>query len=528
MESYSRCYPGLVRLHILRELEQGLEMAHAATTHSSGAEGNSIHSFIQERIGDGGYRWSQRMSVISSSTKQKDDVLSVRRAVFGLLNDQQSVANLWLQSSKTLRASGRFDSALNSLRKAQLFAVDSEEALLEQCHILRGNGNVRKALLLLEPDEALLNDLKVRANQSPKQPVDFQAMGVVPQQLASRLHLSTQWMVEHKLAHGREILDRLKVILYLNKDWETALFYFAKYNDELFESKLKDLVKRGAAPTDDDKAMYQFAVTALEFYGKAIRIGNEFLMQSMPQFLSVYFSFMALTGPATPSSSSTRGGGGAGAGSMVAQAQKTMGSRASRYAQDISACKWYTCTPQIASRIGHSNPEAIKTVKLLLLKILVDFPEQAIWHVCSLLHSLNSERRATGKVLIREAAVELERRKRHASSTMLQESIVMFSSLVDLAQAQTKDKRIRWSIGADLELRNFLVPSQAALSIAFPENTDGLDNWSYFPSDQARIASFDSVVEVMMTKAKPKKIALTTTTGVTVRFLLKQVLCCFR
>jgi serine/threonine-protein kinase ATR len=521
MESYSRCYPGLVRLHILRELEQGMEMSCAAASRL-GSETSNSHSFVADYIGDDGFRWSQRISVISSSTKQRDEVLSIRRAIFGLLRDHTSVANLWLQSSESLRLAGRFDSALNSLRKAESFGLDAEVALLEHSRILKGNGNVRKALLLLEPDETLMNELKIRATQTPKHPMDLSAIGLEPQQLATRLHLSTQWMVEHKLAYGREILDRLKVIVYLNKDWETALFYFAKYNDELFESKLKELLKRGTSPSDDDKAMYQFAVTALEYYGKAIKAGNEFLMQSMPQFLSVFFSFMGLVGsPSQPPQVGSRGGGPVS--SMLALAQRTMGSRTARYAQDIPACKWYTCTPQIASRIGHQNAEAIKTVKLLLRNILIDFPEQGIWHVCSLLHSLNSERRAAGKVLIREAAVELERLKRHASSTMLQESIVMFSSLVDLAQAQTKDRRIRWSIGADLELRNFLVPSQAALSIAFPENSENPASWTYFPFAQTRIASFDNIVEVMMTKAKPKKIALTTTTGATVRFLLKQV-----
>ena len=285
--------------------------------------------------------------------------------------------------------------------------------------------------------------------------------------LANRLLLATRWMAESKLAHGREILDRFKVVLMLRRDWEDALFYLAKYNDDLFEAKYKAMKQRGQLPGEEDKAMLHLAVSAMDNYGRCMKVGSKYIMQAAPKFLSVFFNVMSLRGEAS---------------GIVALAQRAMNTRAGKFMTEVSPCLWYTCMPQLVSRVGHPSPDALRFVKGVLHAILVSYPEQGVWHVSSLLHSLNKERAAVGRALVRDAVVVLEKKRKYQSSVMLQESVLLFSNLVELAQSQPKDRRIRWSIGTECELTNFMVPSQAALSIVFP-STEGIGHEAYFPSD---------------------------------------------
>lgn len=110
---------------------------------------------------------------------------------------------------------------------------------------------------------------------------------------------------------------------------------------------------------------------------------------------------------------------------------------------------------------------------------------------------------------------------------MLQKSVDFFHELVLLAELQPHDRRIRMPGGLKGDFSAFLVPTQAALTIRYPPPTSSslvtsATSAEYFPSDQMFIKGFNSSVEVMQTKAKPKKIVLLTTSGLQLKFLVKQ------
>ena len=485
MESYSRCYSGLVQLHVLQELEQGYEL------HNKNKNKNDscAEDIIQQT-----YEWDRRLTMLSPSFKQRSKVLSARRSILSILHLRGLVANNWLSSCQALRQmNGRLDTAMISLRHAEVNGLPAEDVLLEECQLIKDSGDIRKALMLLEPDSHLLERLITLSNSHTKKKPALPFLSEADAKIiAGRLLLATRWMVESKLAHGREIMDRYKVVLYLQKDWEDALFYLAKYFDELFESKFKELKQKNQTPSDEDKSLLQFAVQAVEYYGKCIHVGTNYIMQTVPKFLSVYFTLMAV--PSGHRGSSHRSGQDPG-NTLLGQAQKALSQRAKRYMSDIPAYKWYTCMPQIVSRVGHRSPDAISLVKGILHNILVAFPEQGIWHLSPLLHSMNQERATIGRSVLKTAIQSLEKQKKYESSSMLQQSILLFSNLVELAQNQPKDRRIRWSIGTECQLTSFLVPSRSALSIAFP-SPDTINDESgvspYFPSDEVRNVLYKS------------------------------------
>lgn len=167
----------------------------------------------------------------------------------------------------------------------------------------------------------------------------------------------------------------------------------------------------------------------------------------------------------------------------------------------------------------------------------------------SLIHSLHKSKQKIARDVLQKASSLLlqgnngensnipspSRNRRNATSNgnawakgaaqMLQRSVDFFRELVLLAELQPRDRRIRMPAGLVGDFSAFLVPTQAALTISYPPPSvmsSASSEGDYFPTDQRFIASFNSMVEVMATKAKPKKIGLTTTCGQKPKFLLKQ------
>jgi hypothetical protein len=214
MESYSRCYPALIHLHILSELEQGCSFI--------------TDSHIDQDIME---LWDHRIAVVSPSFKERAKILSVRRAILASVQNLSGVGKYWLDASKLLRQKGRYDSSMIALRLSEVNGLRTNEILIEECHILKETGKLREALLLLEPDSIILSKIKQFSSQ-PKRATAVELSGYSIEEaaaLAHRLLLATSWMQENRLCYGREILERYHAVLCLNKNWETGLFHLARF-----------------------------------------------------------------------------------------------------------------------------------------------------------------------------------------------------------------------------------------------------------------------------------------------------------
>ena len=214
MESYSRCYPALIHLHLLSELEQG---------YSSFKDGHADQNLMQV--------WDHRIAVVSPSFKERAKILSVRRAILATAQNTNGVGKYWLDTSKLLRQNSRYDSSMIALRLSEVNGLRTNEVLIEECHILKETGKLREALLLLEPNSSILNKIKQFSSQ-PRRATAAELTDFSPDEAASlahRLLLATSWMQENRLCHGREILERYLAVLCLNKNWEIGLFHLARY-----------------------------------------------------------------------------------------------------------------------------------------------------------------------------------------------------------------------------------------------------------------------------------------------------------
>jgi serine/threonine-protein kinase ATR len=50
-----------------------------------------------------------------------------------------------------------------------------------------------------------------------------------------------------------------------------------------------------------------------------------------------------------------------------------------KIAKKVAAYEWYTCYPQIISRICHRQPDVYALLEEITLQVLVTYPQQAMW-----------------------------------------------------------------------------------------------------------------------------------------------------
>jgi serine/threonine-protein kinase ATR len=426
--------------------------------------------------------------------------------------------------------------------------------------LLKAEGEINQALKLLEPVELNPYELaeQFKAIKDDKHSSNVSTVPINPgfkeilmdehqrNQFAQKLHLATQLMVESRQKHGRIIIERYNLVLSIQKHNEAVRYELGRYFESLYsdikEKKINEEfqirgsnsnqvssnpntvsslgLSSGSSYSFDDSSSYLHF--ALRSYILSLKNHNlNMITQALPRMLTLWFSFTSLRDDSANSSNRKSSSGL----SPLVKVQREVNTLIAAGAVKISAYTWFHCMPQLVSRIGHNNPGTVEIIQSILLRILVEYPKQGVWHIAGLLHSLNDERVEVGRQLVKQACEGLVQSERKGEAEMLRQASRLFEELDKLASFQTKEKRIRYSLGEGISLTHFLVPSQQTLlnlPVPVDQGQETKESLLYYQSNHHYIQNFHDIVEVAASKARPKIIQLTTTAGKTVKFLLKQ------
>ena len=177
--------------------------------------------------------------------------------------------------------------------------------------------------------------------------------------------------------------------------------------------------------------------------------------------------------------------------------------------KQIPASSFYTAMPQLISRITHADKDTANIVKSILRRVLYKYPAQAMWPLAWLRHSRQSERRAIGDEIFREAERLLLESPNPRLHVLLVSSKSLFLHLQRLAQYEARDRSCgeinvkAWKGEADLS--EFIPPVQAALSASLSCGDSGLAR-DLFPRHVPRMRMFSPKVQILGSKARPKRL----------------------
>lgn len=73
------------------------------------------------------------------------------------------------------------------------------------------------------------------------------------------------------------------------------------------------------------------------------------------------------------------------------------------YLEQLPSYVWYTCYPQLVSRICHASKEVTELLQLVLTKVLVEHPHQAMWVLVAVLKSSKDSRQQRAHAVLNKA-----------------------------------------------------------------------------------------------------------------------------
>lgn len=580
MESYGRAYPYLCRLHTLSELETGLELFQIVHQPQNPSNLNSQIEEAAERFLVSEC-WEQRLNLMSNSMETRGHLLAIRRAIFNSCSLPKSLSKNWLQYSNCLLQFNRFDTARMALKQAEQYNLDKDLVLLQECKILFEQGNISQALMILEPTEidllAINNQLKLKRKSSSNNMAYYLSTEEKKRLLSERIYLSTKYMVQSQQNQGAGILDRFSTVIALNNNWSTAYYEFGKYYEFLYYDALnKESNQNGhstgplnstnsssssngsnpmlasslflqstvASSTSNilpsnmepgSKLSYILLEKVIEKFGKCLQTADyyneqELIIQVLPRLLTLWLTFTSL------SENKSENANPKGSISPLQFAQRKVNDMMSAFANELAPHIWYLAFPQIVSRVLHRDSDSVGILEHILQRLLSAYPKQGIWHIASLIYSNNSDRKKIAKKILQSTYREMNKND-PKNAQMLYDSQTMFHNLITLASHICKERKVIWKfMEKKYDPTSFIIPNQRVLTQCKPNLLNSVLNRPSSMIDQLRststmvltdteylyIDSFHQVVEVAASKAKPKTVTITTTSGTQVKFLCKQ------
>lgn len=308
MDSYARAYPFVVKLHLLKELEDfhGLLVG---------------HSFLEKRfhLGDPEFfkvieNWDNRLRFTQPSLWAREPLLAFRRLVFGASDLGAQVGECWLQYAKLCRSAGHYETANRAILEAN--SSGAPNVHIEKAKLLwsmkRSEGAIAELQqsLLSMPMEVVgsaaissITSLALIPLNPQSLHADTQASNENPS-IAKTLLLYSRWIHYTGQKQKDDVMSLYSRVRELQPKWEKGYFYVAKYCDEV----LVDARKRQVEDVDTnvrissaaaiignnlnaEKPWWVYLPEALLFYAKGLHRGHKNLFQALPRLLTLWFDF---------------------------------------------------------------------------------------------------------------------------------------------------------------------------------------------------------------------------------------------
>ncbi|MBA0591826.1 hypothetical protein Gorai_008822, partial [Gossypium raimondii] len=537
MDSYTRAYPIIVKLHLLRELED----FHTLLIDESFLD-KSFH------LGDFGFskvmeNWESRLRFTQPSLWAREPLLAFRRLVFGASNLGAQVGYCWLQYAKLCRLAGHYETANQAILEAQ--ASGAPNVHMEKAKLLwstrRSDGAIAELQqsLLNMPVEVVgsaaissITSLSLVPLNPQPLPGDTLAMNE-NQEIAKTLLLYSRWIHYTGQKQKEDVISLYSRVRELQPKWEKGYFYMAKYCDEVlvdarkrqeenFELGPRMIPSASAiAPpsnSNTEKYWWYYLPDVLLFYAKGLHRGHKNLFQALPRLLTLWFDFGSIYQRSSAASNRD-----------LKNVQGKVTSIMRGCLKDLPTYQWLTVLPQLVSRICHQNEDIVKLVKNIIISVVRQYPQQALWIMAAVSKSTVPSRREAAAEIIQVA------RKAFSLGTNGNNLFLQFASLVDhliklcFHAGQPKSRTINISTEFSALKRmmplGIIMPIQQSLTVSLPtydvDLTESLSSDIFAGVELPTISGIADEAEILSSLQRPKKIVLLGSDGIERPFLCK-------
>ena len=567
MESYQRCYPMLVKLHILSELEQNWTIfktgGSSNNNNSDNSDGNA--GTIEDKKNNLMGQWDSRIRIVQNTLKERDTIFNLRRVSlsdsvvpsnFGQAIDinasVKAEKKYWLQIAKESRQEKQFITATAAILR--LSNNSASEVVIERAKLLWEQEQHHKAIQTIRKAKDLIIITGNNSNNSAVTPsagsstlsVKSMPNGEPSEGTVSEVDakskmtlLLADWLGQ--TGHNEAMQFNLyKEVQQLSGYWDKYVFQVGRHYDTLYSESLNrtELIQDETelSKFEGEQRWLKFAIT---HYARCVEVGSHFLFQSLPRMLSLwldngdYISKITDSSPTKKSSRKTESSKDSKNKKEHSELVLIAGKKLSdlnkcvvRSTQRIQSYKFYTCFTQLISRICHINESVWVILKSIIVIVLQDYLPQAIW-LCIALTSKEGDQREKRineclNEVIEKGKTETLKNKVDPQK-FIKSMLGLCTSLEKLAADHGEDKKKvpkRMKVPKSLldfpkSCKQVIIPTQKQLTATLP-----LDERSYGSKPVERlneynpfevpitIVSFEPEVDVMSSLQKPKKITI--------------------
>ncbi|KAF6176279.1 hypothetical protein GIB67_023570 [Kingdonia uniflora] len=531
MDSYTRAYPFVVKLHMLRELED----FHNLLVNDSFLEKpfQLCDPKFMEVVED----WDNRLKLTQPSLWTREPLLSFRRLVFGASGLGAYVGNCWLQYAKLCRSAGHYETANRAILESQ--SSGAPNVNMEKAKLLWSTGRSDGAIAELEysllnlPIDIVGSSVVSSLTSLSAVPLNTVSLPITQasnenRDIAKPLLLYSRWIHYTGQKQRDEVLSLYSKVRVLQPRWEKAYFYLAKYCDDLFvDAKRRQEESFGPTrsrilPTissiTEEKPWFDYLADALLLYAKGLHRGHRNLFQALPRLLTLWFDFGSQFQREKLSSRKE-----------FKEVNKKIMSIMRGCLKDLPKYLWLTALPQLVSRICHQNDDIVRLVKIIITSVLQNYPQQALWIMAAVSKSTVPSRREAAAEIIQAA-----RKESYQGNDGLN-LFVQFATFIDhlirlcFHAGQPKAKTINISTEFSALKRmmplGIIMPIQQALTLSLPtydtNQTDHLKSDIFSATDLVTISGIKDEAEILSSLQRPKKVVFVGSDGVERPFLCK-------
>ncbi|KAL4421833.1 hypothetical protein ABPG77_001622 [Micractinium sp. CCAP 211/92] len=509
MESYSRAYPHLVKLHMLQEI------ADVAGGLQRGQGPLERHRAL---------RWDERLAATQSSLSTQEPILALRRQLAALSGAAEQAGECWLQLAQLCRGTGHYEAATTAVLEALASSVP--RAPLEHVQLLWDKGQPYRAIseatvLVCQAQEHRLAAPFAQEAEHSR----FHAQAAL--QLA-------QWMAETGQAAQDEITALFDRAITLEPKSETVLFRYAVFLDELMsdararqeaekergekQKGMDRLVGNARIKLGEDRPFLEILPDVIKSYGMSLQHGSEHCSQSLPRVLTLWFEFGTYLHTFRKGQQPT-----VNEQQAVAAATQAITAIMTNLAKRVPKSTWLAALPQLISRMCHPCKEVSELARHIIILITQAYPHQSLWSLAAVAKSSVPARRAAASAIANAAKKNMDQ-KMFAEMTSFCDQLIRLATHQP-AKGRTMSARKEFShLVRSMPLHNIVMPAMSCLSITLPPAAGRGAGPRTAPEQQPELVTVEAIVdsiEVMASLQKPKKVTFVGSDGAHYTFLAK-------
>lgn len=463
-------------------------------------------------------RWGERLALTQASLATQAPILALRRQLAALSGAPAEAGQCWLQHAQLCRATGQHDAAAAPVLEAAAAGVPG--AALERVELLYSRGEQTRAIAEL----SALSEAPAPEGAPEGDAARRQRAGVL-------LELA-RWTAEAGQGARDEVTGLFQRALELQPGWESGLFRYATYLDQLMQDARTRQQAPGAGAAgaagsrgraDDrlggasriklgeDRHHLDLLPEVIGNYGRSVEAGSAHIYRALPRLLTLWFEFGAT--PAGDEATVPKGS------PRVAAA---VHERMRAFGRGLPLHAWITALPQLISRLCHPNPEVAAVTRHIIARVTEAYPQQAMWALVGVSKSAVAARRAAASAVVAAA-------KRAAATNDQRRAFVEVGTFTEQLVKLCNHKPAKSVVSARKEYGHLvrsmplavMVPCSAMTTVLLPPaGAPAPPGWRPYP-EAVTVAGMDDRVQVMSSLQKPKKIALLGSDGAEYVFLAK-------